>query len=85
MYGSQGYNVINATNGVNYPSYATVTPAGYTAYTFAANTNALPALEIPPSGTSRIAASLVFEHQLHGGREPDRRPVAQSRALPVGL
>ena len=57
VYGSQGYNVINATNGVNYPSYATVTPAGNTAYTWAANTNALPALEIPPSGTSRIAAA----------------------------
>ena len=50
MYGSQGYNVINATNGVNYPSYATVTPAGNTPYTWAANTNAGPALQIPPRG-----------------------------------
>ena len=56
VYGSQGYNVINATNGVNYPSYATVTPAGNTAYTWAANTNLVQALQ-NPSGTGRIAAA----------------------------
>ena len=56
MYGSQGYNVINATNGVNYPSYATVTPAGNSAYTWAANTNLVQALQ-NPSGTRRIAAA----------------------------
>ena len=56
VYGSQGYNVINATNGVNYPSYATVTPAGNTAYTWAANTNLVQALQ-NPSGSGRIAAA----------------------------
>jgi YDG domain/Bacterial Ig-like domain (group 3)/MBG domain (YGX type) len=56
VYGSQGYNVINATNGVHYPAYATVTPAGNTPYTWAANTNALPALQ-NPSGSGRIAAA----------------------------
>ena len=57
MYGSQGYNVINATNGVDYPSYATVTPAGNTSYTWAANTNVVQALQNPSSGSSRIAAA----------------------------
>ena len=56
VYGSQGYNVINATNGVNYPSYATVTPAGNTPYTWAANTNLVQALQ-NPSGSGRIAAA----------------------------
>ena len=59
VYGSQGYNVINATNGVDYPSYATVTPAGNTPYTWAANTNLVQALQ-DPSGSGRIAACLVF-------------------------
>ena len=58
VYGSQGYNVINATNGVDYPSYATVTPAGNTPYTWAANTNLVQALQ-NPSGSGRIAACLV--------------------------
>ena len=48
MYGSQGYNVINATNGVDYPSYATVTPAGNTSYTWAASTSVPQALQNPP-------------------------------------
>ena len=56
VYGSQGSNVINATNGVNYPSYATVTPAGNTPYTWAANTNQVQALQ-NPSGSGRIAAA----------------------------
>ena len=55
VYGSQGYNVINATNGVNYPSYATVTTARNTPYTWSNNTNLVPALQ-NPSGTGRIAA-----------------------------
>jgi streptogramin lyase len=56
VYGSQGYNVINATNGVDYPSYATVTPGGNKSYTWSANINALPALR-NPSGSGRIAAA----------------------------
>ena len=55
VYGSQGYNVINATNGVDYPSYAIVTPAGYEPFTWAANTNQVQALQ-NPSGSGRIAA-----------------------------
>jgi Glycoside hydrolase family 44/Bacterial Ig-like domain (group 3) len=56
VYGSQGYNIINATNGVDYPSYATVTTAGNTPYTWAANTNVVQALQ-DPSGPGRIAAA----------------------------
>ena len=84
VYGSQGYNVINATNGVDYPSYATVTPAGNTPYTWAANTNAGPG---PPEslGVGPDRGGLVCQHQLHGGRGPHRRPGAQYRALPLGL
>jgi hypothetical protein len=55
VYGSQGSNVINATNGVHYPSYATVTPARNTPYTWAAHTNLVQALQ-NPSGSGRIAA-----------------------------
>ena len=54
VYGSQGYNVINATNGVDYPSYATVTPAGNTPYTWAASTNAGPG---PPESLGDRAGS----------------------------
>jgi hypothetical protein len=56
VYGSQGSNVINATNGVDYPSYATVTPAGNRTYTWAASTSAPQALQDAPPATSRIAA-----------------------------
>ena len=54
VYGSQGYNVINS--GVSYPSYATVTPAGNHADTWAASTSVPQALQDAPPGTSRIAA-----------------------------
>ena len=57
VYGSQGYNVINATSGVNYPSYATVTPAATRPTPGRPAPPTLPALQITPSGTSRIAAS----------------------------
>ena len=62
VYGSQGYNVINATNGVDYPSYATVTPAGNKPYTWAASTNAAPG---PPEslGIGPDRGGLVFEHR----------------------
>ena len=83
VYGSQGYNVINS--GVSYPSYATVTPAGNTPYTWAASTSVTQALQRCSAGKEPDRGVLVFEHQLHGGRGPDRRPVAQSGALPFGL
>jgi hypothetical protein len=55
LYGSDGYNVIN--NAVSYPSYATVTPTGETAFTQVASTSDPRALEdAPGTGTSRIAA-----------------------------
>ena len=55
-YGSQGYNIINS--GLVNPTYATITPAGQSPYTWAASTTALPALQdAPGNGTSRIAAA----------------------------
>ena len=60
VYGTQGYNVIN-DSGVNYPSYATVTPAGNKSYTWAASTSAAPG---PPGcsvGNEPDRGLLVFE------------------------
>ena len=56
-YGKQGYDVINS--GVSLPANVTVTAAGASSYTWAnpAPTTATQALEVPPNGTSRIAAS----------------------------
>ncbi len=53
-YGSQGYDVIN--NASSLPSYATVTPAGQTSYTWAANTTDPRALQ-DAGGSGRIAAT----------------------------
>jgi hypothetical protein len=53
-YGLQGYNIIN--HAVSYPSYATVSPSGQAAYTWAASTSDTRALEYP-SGSGRIAAA----------------------------
>ena len=55
VYGSQGYDVVGS--GVSNPTYATVTPAGQSLYTWATpSSSATQALEIPPAGTSRVAA-----------------------------
>jgi hypothetical protein len=56
VYGSQGSNVINATNGVHYPSYAIVTPAGSQPYTWPANNPTQVQALQNPSGSGRIAA-----------------------------
>jgi hypothetical protein len=53
-YGTQGYDVIGKPAG--FPSYASVTPAGQSTYTWAATTSDPRALETP-DGTSRIAAT----------------------------
>ncbi len=55
-YGTQGYNVIGS--GVSNPTNATITPAGQSLYTWtpAPALSATQALEVPPSGTSRIAS-----------------------------
>jgi VCBS repeat-containing protein len=55
-YGSQGYDVINSGNRL--PANVTVTAAHESLYTWAnpAPTTATQALEVPPGGTSRIAA-----------------------------
>ncbi len=55
-YGTSGYDVINS--GVNLPAGVTVTAASENSYTWAnpAPTTATQALEVPTSGTSRIAA-----------------------------
>ena len=52
-YGSQGYDVIG--NAASLPSYATVTPAGQSSYTWAASTTDPRALQ-DASGSGRIAA-----------------------------
>ena len=64
------------------PSYATVTPSGQSTYTWATSTTDPRALQ-NSGGTGRIAAAWYSRHQLHGGREPDRRPGARPRALPA--
>ena len=52
-YGTQGYDVIG--NAASLPSYATVTPAGQSTYTWAASTTDPRALQ-DAGGTGRIAA-----------------------------
>ena len=52
-YGSQGYDVIG--NAASLPSYATITPAGQSSYTWAASSTDPRALE-DASGSGRIAA-----------------------------
>jgi hypothetical protein len=56
VYGTQGYNDLGS--GVSNPSNATVTPAGQSLYTWPTPPpSATQALQVPPSGTSRIAAA----------------------------
>ncbi len=56
MYGTEGYNDLGS--GVNNPTYATVTPAGQSLYTWATPPfSAGQALQVPPAGISRIAAA----------------------------
>jgi hypothetical protein len=54
VYGADGYNVINDT--VSYPAYATVTPSGQAAWTWASSTSDGRALQ-KAAGTDRIAAT----------------------------
>ena len=59
-YGSLGYDVVGAGSaGIKLPSDVTVTPSGESSYTWAnpAPTTATQALEVPPSGSTRIAAT----------------------------
>ena len=56
VYGNQGFNVLGS--GVSNPTGATVTPAGQSLYTWATPAfSAGQALQVPPAGTSRIAAA----------------------------
>ena len=55
-YGSQGYDVIGSSTSVSLPSYATVTPAGQTSYTWASSTTDPRGLQIA-GGAGRIAAA----------------------------
>ncbi len=54
VYGADGYNVIG--DGTSYPSYVTVTPAGYASYTWAASTSDTRALQKASSTIDRVAA-----------------------------
>jgi hypothetical protein len=73
-YGAQGYNIINSTSA--YPSYATVTTTGVTAFTWAASTSDPRALQTA-NGQSRIAAgwygasSFSFDVNLNDGKTHD--------------
>ena len=53
-YGTQGYDVINS--GSSFPSNVSVTATGESTYTWANPSTSTPALEVPPSGSTRIAA-----------------------------
>lgn len=70
IYGSEGANVIN--DAANLPGYATVTPSGQLAYTWA-STSSLPQALNRLSGSGRIAAtwytnaSMSFDMNLTGG------------------
>ncbi len=57
-YGTSGYEVISGSNSyVKLPAGVTVTPAGQSSYTWATPANtATQALEVPPSGATRIAS-----------------------------
>ena len=55
-YGAQGYDVIGSSSSVSLPSYATVTPAGQSTYTWASSTTDPRALQVA-GGASRIAAA----------------------------
>jgi hypothetical protein len=55
-YGGDGYNVIDG-GAPSYPSYATVTPAGNSDYTWVASTPDPRALQKPPTPADRVAAA----------------------------
>ncbi len=55
VYGTQGYNVVNATP--SYPSYATVTASGYLTYVWSSDTTDVRGLENPNGSGGRIAAA----------------------------
>jgi hypothetical protein len=60
VYGADGYDIVSnpSTNNPNYlPSGVTVTPAGETSYTWPNPGTATSALEVPPTGSTRIAAA----------------------------
>jgi len=54
-YGTDGYNIIQNT--VNYPSYATVSVSGNSAFTWNGSTADVRALQKPSPATDRIAAT----------------------------
>ena len=56
VYGTEGYDVVGS--GVSNPTYATITPSGQSLYTWtpAPASSATQALEVPPTGASRIAS-----------------------------
>jgi RHS repeat-associated protein len=60
VYGADGYNVINDTSGSNYPTYATVTPTGNTAYTWAASSIDPRAMQNVASGTTDRLATCWY-------------------------
>ena len=82
VYGSQGYDVIGKPASI--PSYATVTPAGQTTFTWAATTTDPRALQTP-DGTNRIAATWYSSTSFTIARESQRRQSAQHRAVRTRL
>ncbi len=75
-YGAQGYDVIGSSTSVSLPSYATVTPAGQSSYTWASSTTDPRALQVA-GGSSRIAAtwyastSFTVDVDLSDGQQHD--------------
>ena len=62
------------------PAYATVTPTGQSTYTWTTTTTDPRALQ-DPGAASRGRRRLVLGHQLHGRRQPHRRPGARPGAV----
>ena len=77
-YGSQGYDIIGSS--ASLPSYATITPAGQSNYTWASSTTDPRGLQTAGGG-SRIAACWYQSHQFLRHRQPHRRPGARPGAV----
>ena len=80
-YGAQGYDVIG--DAASLPGYATVTPSGQSTYVWTASTEPTPAAlaGLRRHRAASAPAGTVPVDQLHGGRQPDRRPGARPGAV----
>ena len=79
-YGSDGYNVIGASAGSTYPTYAQVTTISTSTYVWSTSSTSTSNLE-NPSGTGRIAAAW-YGALLPGRCQSRGRPSAYAEPLP---